>query len=114
MTPQTLLAQLADNTRLRAVLLLHAEGELCVCELVWALDLAQPKISRHLASLRQAGLAIDRREGKLVFYRLTPDLPAWVDATLDALARGAGSEAPFVDDARRLAAMPNRRTTCVA
>jgi ArsR family transcriptional regulator len=44
---------LADSTRLRCLLLMQAEGELCVCELTHALNLSQPKISRHLAHLRE-------------------------------------------------------------
>lgn len=44
----------ADDTRLRCLLLLVQEGELCVCELMTALNESQPKISRHLALLRDA------------------------------------------------------------
>jgi len=50
---------LSDETRLRCLLLLQKEGELCVCELVYALDIIQPKISRHLAALRDAGIVTD-------------------------------------------------------
>jgi|SRR5690554_926731 len=68
---------LADETRLRMVLLIVDQGELCVCELTSALQISQPKISRHLALLRQQGLLQDRRQGQWVHYRLNPDLPAW-------------------------------------
>ena len=47
---------LADDTRLKAMLLISHQEELCVCELVTALELSQPKVSRHLAQLRQCGL----------------------------------------------------------
>ena len=68
---------LADPTRLRCLLLLASEGELCVCELTHALDVSQPKISRHLATLREAGIVDDRREGLWIHYRIHHDLPAW-------------------------------------
>src|SRR5262249_2949268 len=61
---------LADRTRLR-ILNLVAGGEVCVCYFVELLDERQPKISRHLAYLRRAGLVAARREGKWMHYRLT-------------------------------------------
>ena len=42
----------------------------------------QPKVSRHMALLREAGLVIDRREGKWIYYRLSPNMPAWAKATV--------------------------------
>lgn len=73
---------LADETRLRCLLLIHAEQELCVCELMAALDETQPKISRHLAQLRQHGVLVDKRQGKWVFYAINPDLPTWAHTAL--------------------------------
>lgn len=67
---------LSDDTRLHSVLLIHRHKELCVCELTEALDISQPKISRHLAQLRQSGLLQDNRRGQWVFYRLADDLSA--------------------------------------
>ncbi len=61
---------LADRTRLR-LLNLMSEGEVCVCYFVQVLDAPQPKISRHLAYLRKAGIVAARREGKWMHYRLT-------------------------------------------
>ncbi len=69
---------LADETRLLSVLLIEQEGELCVCELVEALAQPQPKISRHLSQLREAGVLLDRRQGQWVFYRLHPLLDDWM------------------------------------
>lgn len=73
---------LADDTRLKILLLIKQEQELCVCELTEALALSQPKISRHIALLRQAGLLQDRRSGKWVYYRLSSDLLPWQVQTL--------------------------------
>jgi DNA-binding transcriptional ArsR family regulator len=44
----------------------------CACDLCAALDQSQPKISRHLAMLRESGLLLDRKQGKWVHYRLSP------------------------------------------
>ena len=82
MNPSTLFKCLADDTRIKITLLVVSGGELCVCELTAALELNQPKISRHLALLRSAGLLMDRRQGQWVYYRLHPDLPSWVAAVL--------------------------------
>lgn len=60
---------LGDNTRLR-LLNLMAEQEVCVCYFVEILDAPQPKISRHLAYLRNAGIVEARREGKWMHYRI--------------------------------------------
>jgi ArsR family transcriptional regulator len=65
----TLFRALADTTRLR-LLNLIAEREICVCYFVEILRISQPKISRHLAYLRRAGLIEARREGKWIHYRL--------------------------------------------
>lgn len=65
----TLFRALADSTRLR-LLNLIADREICVCYFVEILRISQPKISRHLAYLRRAGLIEARREGKWMHYRL--------------------------------------------
>ncbi len=59
----------ADPTRLR-ILNLLAEGEVCVCDLCTVLDEIQPKVSRHLAYLRRAGLVDVREDGKWKHYRI--------------------------------------------
>ena len=75
---------LADDTRLRCLMLIAELGELCVCELTSALQVSQPKISRHLALLRENGLLSDRRQGQWVFYQLHADLPNWALAIIRA------------------------------
>lgn len=83
LTPLALFKNLSEETRLTLVLLLRQVGELCVCELVSALEESQPKVSRHLAMLRESGLLIDRREGKWIYYRLSPHMPAWAAAIIE-------------------------------
>ncbi len=65
-----LFGALADETRLRIVNLL-SRGELCVCDIMKILDAPQSKTSRHLATLRHAGLVNGRREGAWMHYSLT-------------------------------------------
>jgi ArsR family transcriptional regulator len=69
---------LGDNTRLR-LLNLIGEQEVCVCYFVEILDAPQPKISRHLAYLRSAGIVSARREGKWMHYRIV--MPPHIGAT---------------------------------
>ncbi|PLR29213.1 metalloregulator ArsR/SmtB family transcription factor [Chimaeribacter arupi] len=83
LSPLQLFKNLSDDTRLSLVLLLREKGELCVCELSSILNEPQPKISRHLALLRESGLLIDRREGKWIHYRLSPHMPAWAAAVIE-------------------------------
>ncbi len=99
---------LCDGTRLRCLLLLAAVGELCVCELTYALGMAQPKVSRHLALLREAGVVRDRREGLWVHYRIRDDLPEWAQQVLQATLAGVARREPFARGGARLARMPNR------
>ncbi|MDE8602912.1 metalloregulator ArsR/SmtB family transcription factor [Marinomonas sp. RSW2] len=82
MTPDLFYKALADDTRLRSLLLITQYNELCVCELMAALNETQPKISRHLAQLRKGGVLSDRRQGQWVFYRLHPELPSWAKNVL--------------------------------
>ncbi|ARN74118.1 metalloregulator ArsR/SmtB family transcription factor [Oceanicoccus sagamiensis] len=77
---------LADDTRLKSLLLIAREKELCVCELTEALQVSQPKVSRHLAQLRECGLLEDRREGQWIFYSLSPSLPNWARAVIQTTA----------------------------
>jgi len=106
--PNHLFRVLADNTRLRSLMLLVEHSELCVCELTHALLLSQPKISRHLAQLRESGLLVDRREGLWVYYRLNPELPEWIDTILQQTLQATNNTEPFAADQQRLNDMPNR------
>jgi len=114
-TADTVFTALAHPLRLRALLLMHEEGELCVCELTHALGVSQPMISRHLAQLRRDGLVSDRRQGQWVYYRLHDALPEWARQVLAAAAAGVADQKPYADDRAALSAMPNRPgSTCCA
>ncbi|WP_163930513.1 metalloregulator ArsR/SmtB family transcription factor [Paraferrimonas sp. SM1919] len=73
---------LSDDTRLRCLLLLQQQGELCVCEFIEALELSQPKISRHLALLKKQNLVVTRKQGQWVFYSINNELPLWCLSTI--------------------------------
>lgn len=90
---------LSDETRLRCLLLM-GEAEICVCDLTSALDLAQPKISRHLALLRSCELVLDRRQGQWVYYRINPDLPDWVREILSVCLHELPSHYPELQRSR--------------
>lgn len=91
---------LADETRFRLILLIHDQNELCVCELLSALAVNQPKISRHLALLRESGIVATRRAGQWIFYRLHPDLPKWAVDIINSYHRS--EPAQLQNDLQRL------------
>ena len=66
----TIFKALSDGTRLRILKLLE-QGELCVCDIVAALDMVQPKVSFHLSALKEADLIKDRKQGKWIHYSLS-------------------------------------------
>jgi len=105
---ESLFRMCADPTRLRVLMLLQQEGELCVCELTHALELSQPKISRHLAHLRDNDVLQARRNGQWVYYRINPTLPDWAQAVLQHTLAGNAQVEPFRSDHRVLKGMPNR------
>jgi ArsR family transcriptional regulator, arsenate/arsenite/antimonite-responsive transcriptional repressor len=109
-TPELWGKCICDATRARIALLVMHEEELCVCELSAALDESQPKISRHLALLREMGLLQDRRQGQWIYYRLHPLLPAWVNASLHILL--AANTQWLAAELLRLSEMQDRPQRC--
>jgi ArsR family transcriptional regulator len=94
-----LFAALADPTRLRLLNLMDGR-EVCVCYFVEILAQGQPKISRHLAYLRRAGVVSARREGKWMHYRMERPADkgacAVLDAAMDACRADKGMQADLV------------------
>ncbi len=99
---------LSHPMRLRALVLLDQEGELCVCELTHALALAQPVISRHLGQLKEAGLLLSRRQGLWVYYRVSNTLPEWATQLIKATVSGVSGSSPYQDDREALHTMLDR------
>ena len=99
---------LADTTRLRLLLLLEQE-ELSVAELAAITQLAQPRVSTHLAKLKEAGLVVDRREGVFVYYRIATPID---DSALDSLWQllRQNTDDPLIQqDLNRIPAVLNKR-----
>lgn len=107
-----LFKSLADPTRLAIMMLLEHQHELCVCELMEALQTIQPKISRNLALLKKAGLLADRRQGQWVFYQLSPALPSWAT---DIIHTTTQSNLDLIaQPLQRLAQMSERPERCAS
>lgn len=77
---------ISDQTRLRILILLFKQ-ELCVCEICDVLMESQPKVSRHLAKLRDAGLVKDDRQGQWVFYYASVDNEVYADIMKTIISR---------------------------
>lgn len=93
-------AALADDNRLRLLHLLK-DGETCVCYLQEVLQTNQPRISRHLAYLKRAGLVEARREGKWMHYRLKKLEPG-LQSVLSETLRHLQKDPQIKKDGRRL------------
>jgi ArsR family transcriptional regulator len=96
-----LLAALADPTRLRLLNLMDGR-EVCVCRFVEILKQSQPKISRHLAYLRKAGIVTARREGKWMHYSISPPVKAGAADILTALLAALANDKRMQADRARL------------
>ncbi|WP_278354389.1 MULTISPECIES: metalloregulator ArsR/SmtB family transcription factor [Idiomarina] len=77
---------MADPLRLKMILMLQHHGELCVCQFVDATGMSQPKVSRHLAQLREYGLLADRKDQRWVYYRINPALQDWMATMIKTTA----------------------------
>ena len=108
MLPNQFFKMLSDETRVRCLLLIAREDGLCVCELTEALQESQPKISRHLAQLRQSGVLVDERIGQWVRYRVSTELPGWLRKIIEGLKDSNCLKGQYQQDTERLKAMENR------
>ena len=96
-----LFAALADTTRLRLLNLMSGR-EVCVCYFVEILRQGQPKVSRHLAYLRKAGIVAARREGKWMHYRIVPQADEASASILAAVLGSMGSDRQMQADLAKL------------
>jgi len=104
--PVAIFKALGDELRLAALMLIREQKKLCVCELTEALDIPQPKASRHLATLRDAGMLDAERQGQWVYYSLNPRMPHWLLRVLDETDEGNSDLIKI--ELERLAAMTDR------
>ncbi len=103
----------SDQTRLRLLNLLAVEGEVCVYFLVAVLETNQPKISRHLAYLKNAGLVETRKQGLWVHYRLASELSGQTQRMLECLSSCCGEIEELNQDVRRLRLIRDERVGIV-
>ena len=101
----------SDSTRLRILNLLKP-GELCVCELVRVLELPQPKVSRHLAYLRKAGLVTGRKEGLWMYYTLAPAQNQFHQKLMECLSCCFQDVPALAKDAKRLGKNCETASSC--
>ena len=86
--PADIFKLMSDSTRLRILMLIEDEKELCVSDIAEAMQEIQPKISRHLAQMRTLNILATRRHGQQVFYHLAKELPVWVKEVLAVVRMG--------------------------
>ena len=98
----TLFKALADRTRLRLINLM-GDDEVCVCFFVEVLKTNQPKISRHLAYLKRAGVVAARRDGKWIHYRVVEPPDPHAARIFQEVRDWLASEASMQNDRARLA-----------
>lgn len=88
---------LSDETRIRMLKLL-SQGELCVCEIMQAMEISQSRASRNLGILKEAGLLKDRRDGQWVHYSLNKEDTAYYSALLELLNNSLNSDKTILKD----------------
>ena len=99
---------LADETRLRILVLLLGE-ELCVCEIIAALELPQSTISRHLAYLKKSGWVHDRKQGLWMYYRLNREDHVLAGGLIRLLEQHLVAEPEVVEAVARLRAFQEKQ-----
>ena len=97
-----LLSAVADPVRLRLASLIAHNGETCVCDLVDATGLTQTNVSRHLSTLRHAGLVVGRRQGLWVYYSLSKPTSASIKQIIALVKKAIETEPELRDDLSRL------------
>ena len=113
--PELFFSALADKTRLRLLNLMR-DGEVCVCFFAGTLATNNPKISRHLAYLKRAGLVESRRDGKWMHYRLTAPKNEGASKVFEATMEMLANDKEMSEDRRRYTAFccaPNAPVTIV-
>lgn len=108
MSAPDLFGAFANPTRLRILNLLQKQKEVCVCDLCEVLGEPQPKVSRHLATLRKTGLVEVRSEGKWKFYGLAQPPTALHRTLLRCVRTCLGELEELAGDRERLAAIEPR------
>ncbi|MDK8462763.1 metalloregulator ArsR/SmtB family transcription factor [Marinobacter sp. SS13-12] len=104
--PVSVFRSLGDELRLAILMLIRDQKKLCVYELTTALDSSQPKVSRHLANLKEAGLLETERQGQWIYYFLHTQMPQWLIRVLDETSES--NNTLVEQEMKRLRAMTDR------
>jgi ArsR family transcriptional regulator len=91
-------ATLSNETRLRCLYLAAKHREICVCEVVDALDISQPTASKALNALKAVGLVRDKRDANWIYYRLNESMPAWMSEIVATTVASLGRSRPYMND----------------
>ncbi len=102
MQPHQFFKLLSDETRLRCLLIIARQGPQRVCDLTAALEESQPKVSRHLALLRNLGVFQDQRQGHWVHYSIAENIPGWCRKVIEGLAASNCLQENYKADIERL------------
>ena len=105
----------ADPSRVRVLMALR-EQELCVCELCDALDLTQSTLSTHLQVIRKAGLVAARKQGKWMYYAISPSAKRLVRTLLKSFYNSLAADPKLRRDAKNLSrrlSLRNNGSCCV-
>lgn len=97
----TVFASLSNSTRLRCLYLAARHDEVCVCEVVDALDIPQPTVSKAFKALKESGLVTDRRDSNWIYYRINESMPRWMTAVVDATVKDLARSGKYVDDEKQ-------------
>lgn len=101
-TTTEIFKSLAEETRLRLLVILQGGNEHCVCDLMHALDMPQSTVSRHLAYLKRNGWVQDRRGGVWMYYSLKREMDSFLQAQLVLIINQLADSAVCRADKQRL------------
>jgi ArsR family transcriptional regulator len=96
-------ATLGNETRLRCLHLVARNTEVCVCEVVEALNISQPAASKALNALKAAHLLTDRKDANWNYYALNGAMPEWLAAIVTATVDETANDSVFTADQKRFA-----------
>lgn len=110
--PKDFFTLLSDETRLRCMVLMRQNGEVCVCEFTKTLKMSQPKISRHLAMLRKFKIVTAYRKGTWMYYKINENLPYWALQLISHTENEIKNLTPYASDIKSFTKMDTRVSCC--
>ncbi len=93
---------LSNEVRLRCLYLISQTEEVCVCDIGETLRITQPAASKALHCLKEAGLVAGRRDANWNYYRINPDMPAWMKTIFDTTVQQLEDSGQYLEDRKRI------------